>query len=498
MQRRGRPQEDPLKRCLFTFDRPRGRATSVSVGSDPTLRRSDERVNACIAPQNGRTDQCYALCSGSLVHSSWHFPRNSPMGKWEVRRPRFCRGRLFQSGNQSCTPSSETKYVSGKLVLGTVVPVALLSAHVGMASLAFHVGIGYVRGHRRRVDVSRASARPSDTSWFDAYKEKARSRRATSYTSQDWPRHRSSRRFFRDLVTLPTSAVFVALVEPLAALGGCALAACLLGTHFPKLQLNPLPLQLTASALALLLVLRTNRSYARWLDVRRTFGEAHATVREVARKCACWIMPLDPPRAEGVARATAAFFECLNAKFQPTSTSRSNGGSDESQREALEDALRALFVDPSDARLVAWAPHPTLAALQMASTHAREARGLGEKPLMELERDLSILSRCLGSCERMFSTPVCLPYKRHTTRALALWLALLPFALWSSLGWMTLPCTWFVSFLLLGIDEVGMQMEEPFSVLPLRQIARMAVQDVLDVLSTQVRVEEACRSPVAP
>eukprot|EP00894_Picocystis_sp_ML_P002340 jgi/Pico_ML_1/52857/g3501.t1 len=288
-----------------------------------------------------------------------------------------------------------------------------------MASLAFHVGIGYVRGHRRRVDVSRASARPSDTSWFDAYKEKARSRRATSYTSQDWPRHRSSRRFFRDLVTLPTSAVFVALVEPLAAL-------------------------------------------------------------------------------EGVARATAAFFECLNAKFQPTSTSRSNGGSDESQREALEDALRALFVDPSDARLVAWAPHPTLAALQMASTHAREARGLGEKPLMELERDLSILSRCLGSCERMFSTPVCLPYKRHTTRALALWLALLPFALWSSLGWMTLPCTWFVSFLLLGIDEVGMQMEEPFSVLPLRQIARMAVQDVLDVLSTQVRVEEACRSPVAP
>lgn len=182
----------------------------------------------------------------------------------------------------------------------------------------------------------------------------------------------------------------------------------------------------------------------------------------------------------------------------PVSTSNDGNGSDELQREALEDALRVLFLDPSDARLVAWAPHPTLAALQMASTHAREAKGLGEKPLMELERDLSTLSRCLGGCERMFSTPVCLPYKRHTTRALALWLALLPFVLWSSLGWMTLPSTLFVSFLLLGIDEVGMQMEEPFSVLPLRKIARVAIQDILDVLSTQVRVEEACRSAVVP
>ena len=388
------------------------------------------------------------------------------------------------------------KLKSGNFVLQTVVAVAKMRAHVGTSRHASHFGLECAHGNRKRVAVARASATGSGASWFDAYKETARSRRATSYTSKDWPRHRSSRRFFRDLATLPTSAVFVALLEPLAALGGCALAACLLGTRFPKLQLNPLPLQLTASALALLLVLRTNRSYARWLDVRKNFGEAHTTAREVARKCACWIMPLDPPRAQGVARATAAFFECLNAKFVPISTSNDGNGSDELQREALEDALRVLFVDPSDARLVAWAPHPTLAALQMASTHAREAKGLGEKPLMELERDLSTLSRCLGGCERMFSTPVCLPYKRHTTRALALWLALLPFALWSSLGWMTLPSTLFVSFLLLGIDEVGIQMEEPFSVLPLRKIARVAIQDILDVLSTQVRVEEACRSAV--
>jgi predicted membrane chloride channel (bestrophin family) len=51
-----------------------------------------------------------------------------------------------------------------------------------------------------------------------------------------------------------------------------------------------------------------------------------------------------------------------------------------------------------------------------------------------------------------------------------LWLATLPFVLWNHIGWAVVPSTAVVSFLLLGIDEIAIQLEEPFGILPLEAI----------------------------
>lgn len=55
----------------------------------------------------------------------------------------------------------------------------------------------------------------------------------------------------------------------------------------------------------------------------------------------------------------------------------------------------------------------------------------------------------------------------HTSRFLVIWLAVLPFLLFSSCKYATAPVAAIVSFLLLGIEEIGVQIEEPFSILPL-------------------------------
>jgi len=59
-------------------------------------------------------------------------------------------------------------------------------------------------------------------------------------------------------------------------------------------------------------------------------------------------------------------------------------------------------------------------------------------------------------------------YTRHTSRSLMLWLLTLPFALWDGMGWAAVPAVALMSYLMLGIDEIGVQIEEPFGVLPVK------------------------------
>lgn len=80
---------------------------------------------------------------------------------------------------------------------------------------------------------------------------------------------------------------------------------------------------------------------------------------------------------------------------------------------------------------------------------------------------------------------------RHTARFLVLWLFLLPLALWAKMGWGVVPATLVISWLLFGIDEIAIQMEEPFGILPLELLCDGLQRNVKEMLdsegATQVR-----------
>lgn len=44
------------------------------------------------------------------------------------------------------------------------------------------------------------------------------------------------------------------------------------------------------------------------------------------------------------------------------------------------------------------------------------------------------------------------------------WLTLLPFALWDIYGWASPGLQAIISFLLIGVENIGIQIEEPFAV----------------------------------
>lgn len=75
-----------------------------------------------------------------------------------------------------------------------------------------------------------------------------------------------------------------------------------------------------------------------------------------------------------------------------------------------------------------------------------------------------------------------IPQCRHTSRLLVTFVTFLPFALWEGLQWLTIPTVAVLTFLLVGIENIGIQIEEPFRILPLRSFAvatRSAVEEVL-------------------
>merc|ERR1712129_656819 len=77
-----------------------------------------------------------------------------------------------------------------------------------------------------------------------------------------------------------------------------------------------------------------------------------------------------------------------------------------------------------------------------------------------------------GGCFKQFTTPIPPTYQRHVTRGMLVWLAALPLSLPRDLGqWPVIFAIASTAYLILGIDEIAIQHEEAFSVLPLHELS---------------------------
>jgi len=56
---------------------------------------------------------------------------------------------------------------------------------------------------------------------------------------------------------------------------------------------------------------------------------------------------------------------------------------------------------------------------------------------------------------------------RHTSRFLICFITFLPFGLWGYTSWLTIPVMAVITFLLVGTENIGIQIEQPMLVLPL-------------------------------
>jgi putative membrane protein len=104
----------------------------------------------------------------------------------------------------------------------------------------------------------------------------------------------------------------------------------------------------------------------------------------------------------------------------------------------------------------------------------------------ELYHSVSDLNLLYGGIERLISTPLAPMYMRHYQRGLLAWLFLLPCGLTKAGCSTALKLVCVVAsaaYLFLGIDEIGLQIEQPFFVMPVHRLAEGLTRDVVEELS---------------
>lgn len=96
--------------------------------------------------------------------------------------------------------------------------------------------------------------------------------------------------------------------------------------------------------------------------------------------------------------------------------------------------------------------------------------GLDAPAATEIDRSLTVFHNVLGASEKILRTPIYTPYTKFTSRFLWLWCTALPAAMYPIAGPVaTVPVTLVISFFMLGIEDIGSRVEQPFDVMPLWQ-----------------------------
>jgi putative membrane protein len=81
---------------------------------------------------------------------------------------------------------------------------------------------------------------------------------------------------------------------------------------------------------------------------------------------------------------------------------------------------------------------------------------------VELNRSLDQIMSLFSGCERILNTPIPKPYSIHLKHLLLLYCFALPFQFIEPLDWFTIPTVGIISFALLGIEDIGEEIENPF------------------------------------
>jgi predicted membrane chloride channel (bestrophin family) len=105
-----------------------------------------------------------------------------------------------------------------------------------------------------------------------------------------------------------------------------------------------------------------------------------------------------------------------------------------------------------------------------------------------IEERIRELETVYGACQRIFTSPIPPTYSRHLSRVLTTWLLVTPMSLIASgLPTITVALTTTLgAYILIGIDEVGMEIENAFALLPLQQLCGSAQNDIRDAFLTEM------------
>lgn len=256
--------------------------------------------------------------------------------------------------------------------------------------------------------------------------------------------------------------------------------------HFFKLPVSmPILSSIVPSiVLGLLLVFRTNTAYDRFWEGRKFWGMLINNVRNLARQIWVAIEEKDPQDIvikKSVLRLLPAFAVAMKLHLR---------------QEAVNPELEPLMSPAQYQKLKSMNNPPLEIAFWIEDyMHEQYERNcLDVYQLTAMNELLNSMIDVLGGCERILKTPIPLAYAIHLKQLLLLYCLALPFQMVKDLSWGTGIVVALISFTLFGIEEIGIEIENPFehdtNDLPLDSICATMQRNINDLISLSPSIHE--------
>jgi ion channel-forming bestrophin family protein len=246
--------------------------------------------------------------------------------------------------------------------------------------------------------------------------------------------------------------------------------------HYLKLRVSypALGILIPSLVLGLLLVFRTNTAYERYWEGRKAWGNILNSIRNLARQILVTIEEHQPESEKIEALYLLPAFAIASKLYL--------------RHEPINSELEPLL-SPYQYQKLQSMNHPPLEIMFWLSEYLQRSYKQGYLHIYQLN-SLSILVNSLvdsiGACERIQNTPIPLAYAIHLKQLLLIYCLSLPFQVVDQMEWITPIVVALVSFTLLGIEEIGIQIEDPFgrdaNDLPLDLICKNIQRNIRDLI----------------
>ena len=334
------------------------------------------------------------------------------------------------------------------------------------------------------AESSSDDAKTYDNNNYIPILSKTHSKRDSSYTkswtSEDWEQHqvKSLQRYTRHIKSWPFSPTFHAVI-PTLAVTFCYTLFCILlvsNNSFVRDFVDQSRISTSTSTfsspIGILLALKTNRALNRLNESRNYWGKIIRVCTSLAGMIVNYVSPIDEEKGLLMGRYLCCFGWTLKGIFR--------GNEDDTV------VLRTLLPESEASWLINCDhDHPSAIIFRLRNILAgisQEGNLMSATALGVMEDRLEELEQAMGVLKRIVASPIPPTFTRMTSRTLVLFLFFLPLSL---IGNGTNPVSILVigtllSYIFVCIDEISVEVEHPFPLLPMFTLSKMIERNVRD------------------
>ena len=225
-------------------------------------------------------------------------------------------------------------------------------------------------------------------------------------------------------------------------------------------------------ALGLLLVFRTNTSYDRWWEGRKLLGSNVNAFRNIAFTLNCIIPTDDKVIRKDLIELMTAFNYAVQERLR-------DGVKPEHLPMLGADYKNTVFNSKH-------VPNAIMKIIRSKIEIIRLNNADRIPEFTSVYNEISTIINNMGGMERIRFTPVPFAYASHLQLFVMIYFLALPFGLYDKFGWMAVPVVGFLTLILIGINEIGVEIEDPFgddpNDLPVESICKNINANITELL----------------